>query len=208
MNKRWKNVAVGVGSAVLVLVGLLLAVPLTAAADEVPVNMRPDVIVLNAQGDAEDVVVAQIVMPMTPGHSIQSFYISLRFDGVHVADAFALDYCYTDGFFSASFDKKELLQNQDVIDMANSTVTARVEGQITTADVAGDSVVMEFFGVDDMEIVLPDPCWGDFDDDGDVDGADLADFLAGDNWTAQQLETLAGEFGRDDCPLPVNNPPQ
>ena len=62
---------------------------------------------------------------------------------------------------------------------------------------------MEFFGFDDVEIVLPDPCWGDFDDDGDVDGADLADFLAGDSWTPQLLETLAGEFGRDDCPLPV-----
>ena len=62
---------------------------------------------------------------------------------------------------------------------------------------------MEFFGFDDVEIVLPDPCWGDFDDDGDVDGADLADILAGDSWTPQLLETLACEFGRDDCPLPV-----
>ena len=43
---------------------------------------------------------------------------------------------------------------------------------------------------------------GDFDDDGDADGADLADFLARDSWTSQLLETLAGEFGRDDCPLP------
>ena len=202
MNKRWKNVAVGVGSAVLVFVGVLPATPPAAAVSEVTVNMRPDVIVLNAQGDAEEVV-AQIVLPMTPGHNIQSFDISLRFDGVHVADALALDYCFSEGIFSASFDKKELLQNQDVIDMANSTVTARVEGQIMTAAMAGGIVVMEFFGFDDVEIVLPDPCWGDFDDDGDADGADLADFLARDSWTSQLLETLAGEFGRDDCPLPV-----
>ena len=163
--------------------------------------MRPDVIILNSQGDAEEVA-AQIELPMVWGHSIQSFDISLLFDGVHVADAFALVYQFSDSLYSASFDKKELLENQDVIDMANSTVTARVEGQITTGDGAGDIVVMEFFGFDDVEIVLPDPCWGDFDDDGDVDGTGLADFIARDNWTPQLLETLAGEFGRDDCPLP------
>ena len=203
MNKRWRKIAAVIASAALVLAGSLPAAPPAAAADEVTVNMRPDVIVLNSQGDAEDVV-AQIVMSMTAGHSIQSFDILLRFDGVHVADAFALDYCFVENIFSASFDKKALMQNQDVINMGNSTVTARVEGQITTADDTGGSVVMEFFGFDDVEIVLPDPCWGDFDDDYDVDGADLADFLAGDNWTPQQLETLAGEFGRDDCPEPSN----
>ena len=203
MNKRWRKIAAVIASAALVLAGSLPAAPPAAAADEVTVNMRPDVIVLNSQGDAEDIV-AQIVLPMTPGHGILSFDISLKFDMVPVADAFALDYCYTDGFFSASFDKKELVKNQDVINMGNSTVPARVEGQITTADDTGGSVVMEFFGFDDVEIVLPDPCWGDFDDDYDVDGADLADFLAGDNWTPQQLETLAGEFGRDDCPEPSN----
>ena len=117
MNKRWRNAAVGVISAVLVLVVVLPAAPPAAAADEVTVNMRPDVIILNSQGDAEEVV-AQIDLPITPGHSIQSFDISLRFDGVHVADAFALVYCYSDGLYAASFDKKELLQNQDVIGMA------------------------------------------------------------------------------------------
>ena len=60
MNKRWINAAVGVViSAVLVLVGSLPA----AATDEVTVNMRPDVIILNSQGDAEEVA-AQIDLPV------------------------------------------------------------------------------------------------------------------------------------------------
>lgn len=46
-------------------------------------------------------------------------------------------------------------------------------------------------------VVIP-RCKGDFDDDGDVDGSDLATFAAG--GTGITLEEFAAEFGRMNCP--------
>jgi hypothetical protein len=40
-------------------------------------------------------------------------------------------------------------------------------------------------------------CYYDLDEDGDVDGVDLADFAAG--FEADELAFFAGEFGRHDC---------
>ncbi len=42
------------------------------------------------------------------------------------------------------------------------------------------------------------PCEGDFDYDGDVDGSDLAVFVAG--GTGITLEEFVADFGRTDCP--------
>ena len=51
------------------------------------------------------------------------------------------------------------------------------------------------------------PCWGDFEPDGDVDGADLAEYIS--NSTGIALEVFASDFGRTDCnealpPTPLN----
>lgn len=201
MNETDRNRAVRSWSAVFSLIGFLLAAPPALGDDQVPISIAPDQIVLNAQGSFDDVL-ALIVMSMAPGHRIHSFDISMEFDGIHVAKAFALRYCFVDDIFFASFDREQLQQNQDVIDMANSTVTARVEGTITTVNAEDDSIVMEFYGLDDVEIVLPDPCWGDIDEDGDVDGKDLAEVVAGGHWTLEHVEMMASELGRVDCPLP------
>ena len=42
------------------------------------------------------------------------------------------------------------------------------------------------------------PCIGDIEEDGDVDGGDLAELVA--NLALLDLSTLAAEFGRTDCP--------
>jgi hypothetical protein len=45
-----------------------------------------------------------------------------------------------------------------------------------------------------------DVCWEDRDNDGDVDGSDLALFLNGFNGSGPALESVAAEFGRALCP--------
>ncbi len=44
-----------------------------------------------------------------------------------------------------------------------------------------------------------DPCGGDFDQDGDVDGVDLSSFIS--DPTGYTLAGFAAEFARVDCPL-------
>ena len=44
-----------------------------------------------------------------------------------------------------------------------------------------------------------DACEGDFDEDGDVDGSDLAVFAAGE--TTITLEEFASDFGKTNCPV-------
>ena len=45
---------------------------------------------------------------------------------------------------------------------------------------------------------IHDTCMGDFDGDGDVDGADLADYLFDDGGIAMAI--FAENFGKDSCP--------
>ena len=49
-----------------------------------------------------------------------------------------------------------------------------------------------------VKAIFASECEGDFEPDGDVDGADLAELVA--NPALLDLSTFAAEFGRTDCP--------
>ena len=79
----------------------------------------------------------------------------------------------------------EITQNHDVTLMYKPHMSF---SQRVIAGIAMDLGAFEYTG-----------CRGDFDDDGDVDGSDLAIFAAG--GTGITLEVFAADFGRTDCPV-------
>ncbi len=113
------------------------------------VNINPHKIVLNAQGQSDDI---QANIPMVlPSASIEKFYVTLSFDGAKVAEAESARYCVIDDMLIIGFDREELQDNQVVQDMANTTVTATVSGRVTD----NSGVTTEFSGSDTVEIVKP-----------------------------------------------------
>lgn len=99
------------------------------------------------------------------------------------------------------FGDYHLQATSPVIDAADGSVIA--EFSDLSVDFDGDPRVAEA-GVDigADEYVGPEPCQGDFDADGDVDGLDLFEFterfISGNNQIS--LGTFAANFGRNDCP--------
>ncbi|MBU0984128.1 MAG: hypothetical protein KKA42_09685, partial [candidate division Zixibacteria bacterium] len=83
------------------------------------------------------------------------YQVSLRFNDISVAEAFDLRYCYIDDNFLASFDRVALQANPDVMAMANTTVTATVEGWFEAVSADGSRYRQEFSCVDAVEIAAP-----------------------------------------------------
>ena len=135
---------------------LLVAIVGGVCADEI-VNINPHKIVLNAQGASDDVQ-ANIHIFLESAR-IVDFDATLSFDGTIVSDAESARYCIIDDILIVGFDRTELQNNPDVIDLANTTVTARVEGSVTVIgrDELGNEieVTTDFSGDDQVEIVAP-----------------------------------------------------
>ena len=140
-----KAVGLLIASFVFLLVGYSLAGAIT---------ISPHKLILNSQGNAEDV---QAIVPMfiTSGYMFTTGEATLEFDGIEVAVSISMRYCYVDDNLLIGFDKEELLQNPDVIAMAGTTVTARVEGSFTATNADGDTYTKDFSGTDQVEIVAP-----------------------------------------------------
>ncbi|MFC1475433.1 hypothetical protein ACFLQW_00340 [Candidatus Zixiibacteriota bacterium] len=132
-------------SFVFLLVGYSLAGAIT---------ISPHKLVLNSQGNAEDV---QAIIPMTiaAGYTFTAGEATLEFDGTEVAVSISMRYCYVDDNLIVGFDKEELLRNPDVIAMAGTTVTAKVEGSFIATDAEGNTYTKDFSGTDQVEIVAP-----------------------------------------------------
>jgi len=142
MKKR--NVVICIVAIFLFLGGIVLAVP---------VNINPHKIVLNAQGEFDDVQAnVHIVLP---GAKIVDYDATLSFDGIEVAVAESAFYCVLDDILIVGFDRTELQENEDVQDMANTTVKAIVDGSVTVIDGDGDEITTTFSGSDSVEIVAP-----------------------------------------------------
>ena len=77
-----------------------------------------------------------------------------------------------------------------------------IEGDIRVVDGNGDGTLIVDIGADEFY----DPCEGDFDSDGDVDGSDLAAFATGP--AGHSLEQLALDFGGMGCSIALSFPPQ
>jgi len=119
-----------------------------------PVSMSPHRIVLNAEGQSEDVQ-AIISMPLPSGYALADYDVRLWLDGIEVAQAISFRYCYVDQNFLAGFDRTGLQTNPDVQAMAGETVPALVAGSYTAVNLEGDVFTKYFSGTDSVEIVAP-----------------------------------------------------
>jgi len=143
----------GTTSRRLLLVAALLVAAVSAVCLAETVNINPHKIVLNAQGEADDV---QANIPMVlPGAQIVDFAVTLSFNDTVVAEAESARYCVIDDMLIIGFDRTDLQNNPDVQQMANSTVTAAVDGYVTVENSDGDETTRTFGGTDMVEIVKP-----------------------------------------------------
>ena len=133
----------------VLLVAVVIGVCL--AEDDI-VNINPHKIVLNAEGKADDVQ-ANIPIVLASAQIVDSD-VTLSFNGTEVAKAESARYCLIDNMLIIGFDRTDLQDNQAVQDMANSTVTATVEGYVTV-EVDGVEIETSFSGSDMVEIVKP-----------------------------------------------------
>jgi hypothetical protein len=135
------------------LAGVLLMAVASGMCVAVTVNINPHKIVLNAEGKADDV---QANIPIVlASASITKFDVTLSFDDIEVAKAESARYCLIDNMLIIGFDRTELQDNPDVQNMANSTVTAKVEGSVTVKNADGKTETTEFSGSDKVKIVAP-----------------------------------------------------
>ena len=137
----------------VLLTGVLLVAAVGGLCLAETVNINPHKIVLNADGNADDV---QANIPMVlPSARIVDFAVTLSFNGTVVAEAESARYCLIDDMLIIGFDRTELQDNPDVQNMANSTVTAKVEGSVTVRNADGKKETTEFSGSDKVKIVAP-----------------------------------------------------
>lgn len=139
-----RNAAICIVTIIFCLGGIILAET---------VNINPHKIVLNAQGASDDVQAN--VHIILPGAKIVDFDVTLTFDGIDVAEAESAFYCILDDILIVGFDRTELQDNPDVQAMANTTVTATVDGTVTVINSDGDEITTSFGGSDLVEIVAP-----------------------------------------------------
>ena len=138
----------GTMSSRVLLAGVLLVAAVSGVCLAETVNINPHKIVLNAKGAADDV---QANIPMVlPGARIVDFDVTLEFNDIEVAQAESARYCVIDDILIIGFDRTELQNNKYVQDMANTTVTATVDGSVT---VNGKEIC--FCGSDKVQIVKP-----------------------------------------------------
>lgn len=144
-------------NAITVLLALvvlfIIAAPTVSHSEEM--TMSPYKIILNAKGQFEDMQ-AVIRMSMDAGYILSDYQVSLALNGVTVGEAISFRYCYIDDNFLAGFDRTAVQANPDVIALANTTVTATVEGWFTAVNSEGDTYTQYFSCTDTMEIIDPD----------------------------------------------------
>ena len=140
----------------IVLVGLMI---LSLALWQTPpfaesVTIAPSKIVLKAKGQFEDIQ-AVIRMPLVSGFQVESFEVNFRIGDEVIAQAFAFRYCYIDDNFLASFDRYEIQNHPTVVGLADSTVTATIDGWFVAVAADGQTYRREFSGEDEILIFNP-----------------------------------------------------
>ena len=131
---------------------IILALPLAASAQDMTVS--PHRIVLNAVGQTQSIQTI-IRTPMEEGFTLTDYSLVLKFDGVTVGEAYDLFYCVADANFLARFDRAAILANPEVQAMANTTVTATVEGWYTAEDADGNTYTADLVGSAPVQIYKP-----------------------------------------------------
>ncbi len=118
------------------------------------IQVSPEQIVLNSQGNYEDILVI-IRKAMPSSYRIIGFQLTLFFNEVEVAKAFALRYCVVDQNFLASFDREAIQQNPLLPSMVG-TVTARLDGTYQAQNDQGDIYEDTLSGQYQIELLDPD----------------------------------------------------
>jgi len=136
-----------------VVAGVLLVAVVGGLCWAETVNINPHKIVLNAKGAFDDVQ-ANVNIAL-PGATIVDYEVTLALDGKVVAYAESAFYCVWDNILIVGFDRTKLQDNEDVQDMANTTVKATVDGWVTVKKPDGEEVTRSFNGSDTVEIVAP-----------------------------------------------------
>ena len=136
-----------------VLVGVLVALIAGGICFAETVNINPHKIVLNANGEADDVQAN--VNIILPGARVVDFDVTLSLNGTVVAEAESAFYCIVDNILIVGFDRTTLQKNPDVQALANMTVTAEVIGSVTVRNSEGIETEVSFSGTDTVEIVAP-----------------------------------------------------
>ena len=113
--------------------------------------MSPHKIILNAslKGEKQDIQ-AVIGMVLPTGYVIDAFDITLSFNDIEIAKAVNARYCWDDFNLLVTFDREEIQNNPDVVDLAGKTVIAKVEGTLNP-----DSNPVDVYGVDSVIILKP-----------------------------------------------------
>jgi len=140
-------------ASLLAVMLILVMAPTQASCDEM--TMSPFKIILNAQGQFEDVQ-AVIRIPLQAGYSLTDYQVTLKFNDIPVSEAFDFRYCYIDDNFLASFDRTALQANPTVIELANTVVVATVEGWFEGTAADGATYTQDFSCTDQVEILDPD----------------------------------------------------
>ena len=134
---------------------LLLSMVVGPSWGDDSVTIAPSMIILNVKGQC-DSVQATIRQAMPSGYTLTDFEVNLWMDGTVVAQAYALRYCYVDDNFLASFDREEVQNNPVVVGLADSVVTATIQGWYTAVAADGETTITRpFLGSDLVEIRDP-----------------------------------------------------
>lgn len=140
------------GTLLVFAVFVLAVLALAPAAHAEQVSICPHKIVLNAEGQSDDV--QAIVSIVLPSANLESFDAVLILDGVEVAVAESAFYCAVDDNLIIGFDRTDLQNNPDVKALAGETVIAEVVGSVIVDD-GGELVEISFSGSDRVQIVKP-----------------------------------------------------
>ena len=135
---------------VCALAALIITLSGTASVLAEPVKIAPHKIVLNAEGNFDDV--QAIVRMVLPSANIVDYDVDLSLDGVFVAKAESAYYCPIHDNLIVGFDRQDLQDNPDVRALAGLKVTATVAGWVEVS-VDGTVVRRDFAGSDLVEIV-------------------------------------------------------
>jgi hypothetical protein len=108
-------------------------------------NVNPDKINLNAQGNAENLQCAYSFL-LPSGYSPSTQDIHIYFAGAYVTDSYNVDYCVTDAMLFVQFDWSTVISSPVLVELVNcGPVVVTITGCFTASNNNGEIIE---YGVD------------------------------------------------------------
>jgi hypothetical protein len=117
-------------------------------------SMTPYKIILNAQGQS-DSFQSVLHMSLPSDYQLIDYQVELYINDILVSTAYDFRYCYIDDNFLAQFDRAEVLDTLQLLDLESDIATAKVLGWYYAENASGDSLLRNFEGIDTVEILAP-----------------------------------------------------